>query len=412
MKKVLVIGAGVGQVELVKKAKGLGCYVITVTSSGNWPAIQYSDENWDIDIYKKELILRKAEEAKIDAVCSSQNDLMVPTVCYIAEKLGLPGSSYKTALMYCDKNIYKSNCDILGLPVARHFAVKDIKNISVPTGFKYPMIVKPTDSQSSIGVKRVENYSELVEALKVAMSKSKKSEAIVEEYFVGDEIVSVGFILDGKYYFLCFGEKEYFNRLDIRVPCSVHYIAKFPKDIERRIVDCEKKMVSYTKPSLGIVYTEYLFNRTTNDIVIVESALRGPGMYCTSHLIPLATGVDLEKLMLKLSLGIKVNIIDELEPKFYYTSGYISFYLDKGRIKKIDGINKIKDLPYVNECLLDDITIGMETSPLTYKGDRKGPIIFTDKTFEGFEKKKKIIMDTLKIDVENSGIVHNGIRWN
>ena len=44
MKKIMILGAGVYQVPLIKKAKELGFYVIVSTIRGNYPGLKFADK--------------------------------------------------------------------------------------------------------------------------------------------------------------------------------------------------------------------------------------------------------------------------------------------------------------------------------------------------------------------------------
>ena len=48
MTKVLIIGAGIGQIYIVQTAKKMGLYVIVVSPKG-YPAIEYADELFECD---------------------------------------------------------------------------------------------------------------------------------------------------------------------------------------------------------------------------------------------------------------------------------------------------------------------------------------------------------------------------
>ena len=200
--KLLVIGAGIGQVPIIKKAKAKDIQVTVVTQKNNCPGAEFADDVWYLDIYDREAITEKAKQENITAVISDQNDLMMPTVAYVAEKLGLPGNRFDQVMAYCNKNNYRDNCDKLGIPVPRHIAVNcvdfDFSAFDVP----FPWIVKPADSQSSVGVKRIDRIEDLESALKFALEHSKTHSAIVEEFFFGKEIVCEGFINNGKYSFV------------------------------------------------------------------------------------------------------------------------------------------------------------------------------------------------------------------
>ena len=102
--KLLIIGAGIGQVPLLKRAKAKGIHVTVATIPGDYPCIPLADDVILIDIYDRDSIVKEARKRKITAVISDQNDLMMPTVAYVAEKLCLPGNSFETVMSYCNKN--------------------------------------------------------------------------------------------------------------------------------------------------------------------------------------------------------------------------------------------------------------------------------------------------------------------
>ena len=270
MKKILVIGAGIGQVNIVKKAKKLGCYVIVVTVPGDWPALKLADEVWYFDIYDRDKIVNKAKIEKIDAVVSDQNDLMMPTVAYVAEQLGLPGNTFHQVNSFCNKNMFRDNCDKLGIPVPRHIAVNTVDFDFSEFQVAFPWIVKPADSQSSIGVKKVQNEMELRSALKEALENSKASEAIVEEYFVGKELVCEGFIDEGKYYLLSFADRKYFELENLMIPSQTVFPSVVSDSIKQKIIECETKMAEYIHPRFGITHSEYLYDENTEEIRVVE----------------------------------------------------------------------------------------------------------------------------------------------
>ena len=155
--RVLMIGAGIGQIPLCQLIKQRGCFLIVVTIPGNYPCIALADKVYFIDIYDREEIVRVAREENIDAVISDQNDLMMPTVAYVAEHLGLPGNTFAQVNSYCNKNIFRENCDKLSIPSPKHCKVHQQEIPADFTNVSFPWVVKPEDSQSSIGVAKVDN---------------------------------------------------------------------------------------------------------------------------------------------------------------------------------------------------------------------------------------------------------------
>ena len=406
-----MIGAGIGQVAISLLAKERGYFLIVVTIPGNYPCIELADKVYYVDIFNREEVLCIAKEEKIDAVISDQNDLMMPTVAYVAEHLSLPGNTFFQVDSYCNKNIFRQNCDILGIPVPKHTRVSEVQ---VPEEFKeipFPWMVKPEDSQSSIGVAKVNSTKEYFVAIEYALKCSRNGAAIVEEFFVGDEIVVEGFIYKGEYFNLGVADRRYFNLPNIFIPSQTIFPSTISKEIKQQCIECEQKMCGYINPSFAIVHSEYLINRSTGEIRIVESALRGGGVYISSHLLPMACGFNINSYLLDCALGIEADFKGIYGYLKEGASAYICFYLPKGIVKSVEGIELIKSLSYVHKCDID-VSVGDETKQMTYKGQRLGPIIISGKDRNDLEDKIQIIQSSLTIEVENSKGDINGVIWN
>ena len=86
MKKVLIVGAGVGQVPFLKICRAKGYEVITVSIPGDYPGFKFADKIRFVDIRDKDAVLKVAVEEKVDAVLTDQNDIGTVTVAYVAER--------------------------------------------------------------------------------------------------------------------------------------------------------------------------------------------------------------------------------------------------------------------------------------------------------------------------------------
>ena len=409
--KLLIIGAGIGQMPILKMAQSMGIHVTVVTVKGDYPAIKEADDVWYIDIYDRDAIVEKARENGITAVISDQNDLMMPTVAYVAEHLGLPGNRFDQVMAYCDKNTYRDNCDKLGIPVPAHIAVEDenvdLASINIPL----PWIVKPSDSQSSIGVRKIEDLGSAPHDIGFALQKSVTHRAIVEEFFTGKEIVCEGFIIDGKYHLLSFADRKYFDCKDLLIPCQTLFPSLISPALLEKVVGYESKMADYIHPSFAIVHSEYLVNEESGEIRVVESALRGGGVYISSHLIPLATGLNINQLLLRKALGDPTDGEEFFSGSEKKASGYVCFYLPEGTVTSISGVEEVKALPFVKMVALVHIAVGQKTERMVDKGTRKGPILVCGESREDLEEKIRQIQDTLKIEVTDDQGNKKGIIW-
>lgn len=407
----MMIGAGIGQYYLARKIKEKGYYLVTVTLPGNQPVIEIADKVCYNDVFDKEGVLRIAQEEQIDAVISDQNDTMMPTVAYVAEHMGLPGNNTFQINSYCNKNNFRDNCDKLDIPVPRHCSMSTValpeKLLDVP----FPWVVKPADSQSSIGVAKVNNREEYLAALSKAIELSKNKSAIVEEFFKGQELVAEGFIYKGRYYLLGFADRKYFVLNNMFIPSQTIFPSIVPQPILDKIETCESKMAAYINPSFAIVHSEYLYNAETGKIRVVESALRGGGVYISSHLVPLYSGIDINDTLVDCILGNEVDMEKVMNQRNNKAAGYVCFYLPGGTVCKAEGFEEVRRFDFVKMMCVNDIKVGMQTPPLTHKGQRLGPILVTGDDRDGIEQNIEKMQDTLQILVEGEDGKTRGINW-
>ena len=408
--KVLIIGAGIGQVPLCRLIKQRGLFLIVVTIPGDYPCIALADKVYYIDIYDREEIVRVAREENVNAVISDQNDLMMPTVAYVAERLGLPGNTFVQINSYCNKNIFRENCDKLSIPSPKHCKVHQREIPADFTNIPFPWVVKPEDSQSSIGVAKVDNEDEYFEALTFALLKSKNKTAIVEEFFEGHEVVVEGFIYNGNYYNLGIADRKYFKLDRMFIPSQTIFPSVISTELKNRLIDYEQVYTSYIHPNFAIVHSEYLIIERTGEVRVVESALRGGGVYISSHLVPLFTGININDILIDCALGKKIDIQILCSRNIKKAAAYICFYLPEGIVKTVSGLEKIKQFPFVHQCDVS-VEVGDEVKEMTYKGQRLGPVIISGENLMDIEEKICTIQEILEIKVQGKKGGLFGIVW-
>lgn len=410
MKKFLLIGAGIGQVFIAKKIKQRGHYLVVIAYNSIPEVINLADKFIHQDLFDYEKVLDIAKCEKIEAVVSDQHDIIAPLVAYIAEKMNLPGNSFDALNSYCNKNIFRDNCDLLNIPVPKHIRVTDLIVPSVFMNNSFPWIVKPADSQSSIGVKKVSSVDECLDAIKDALLYSRTNSAIVEEFFEGKEVVAEGFIWNGNYYNLGFADRKYFNIVNAFIPSQTIFPSLVKPDILNKIIECESAMAKYVSPKFAIVHSEYLYNES-GEIRVVESALRGGGVYISSHLIPLYSGIDINDILLDAAEGQEVNFDMILQSRVERSSAYVCFSLPEGVVESIKGVEEIQSRESVCFADFSMLNVGMKTLPMTHKGQRLGPIIISAQNRTELESEIAIIQDILKVKMENSKDINNSVIW-
>ena len=103
MKKIMILGAGIYQVPLIKTAKRMGLYTIVVSIPGNYPGFALADKVYYENTVDDEKILEIARAEQIDGIVTTGTDVCVITIGKVCDAMGLAGLSYKAAQIAVDK---------------------------------------------------------------------------------------------------------------------------------------------------------------------------------------------------------------------------------------------------------------------------------------------------------------------
>ncbi|UTY38106.1 hypothetical protein NMU03_10420 [Allocoprobacillus halotolerans] len=107
MKKLMILGAGIYQVPLIKKAKEMGVYTIVVSIPGKYPGFQLADKVYYENTTDYDTILKIAKKEKIDGIMTAGTDVAVITIGYVCDQLGLKGLSRSAAEQATNKMLMK-----------------------------------------------------------------------------------------------------------------------------------------------------------------------------------------------------------------------------------------------------------------------------------------------------------------
>ncbi|MCP4624403.1 MAG: ATP-grasp domain-containing protein [bacterium] len=406
--KLMILGAGKFQISIIKLAKQMGFETVVVSAPGNYPGFSIADKSYEVDVREKEVILEIAKKERIQGIVTDQTDLPVPTVAYVAEKMGLPGIGYECALNISNKIQCRNHCKRIGFPVPEYFQASTFEQAQ--EGAKrigFPLVVKPSDSQGARGVSMVNDSDALANKFHNALAYSATKTVLLEEFFAGMEINVVGFVTNFVCTNLVIGRKEHFDLPYMFISKKGIFPAPLAGDLKRKIVDLNCRLFESLGPKFGIIFGQYKVNEETGEICLMEAAIRSPGNFTSSHLVPLVCGIDVLPLLIELVSGIRGTVkIAKSKPR-YRVSGWVHFYLPEGRICRVNGINEIKSLPGVQKVELDDLYLGVKTERIKDTSGRWGPIIFAGKDRQDCENVVQRIKKALKIEVKTpEGIRH------
>ncbi len=107
MKKILILGAGIYQVPLIKKARSMGLYTIAASYAGSYPGLSIAHEVWNVDTRDYQRLIRLSRKSGIDGICTSGTDVAILSLGAVCENLSLCGLSLPCAKTVTDKAAMK-----------------------------------------------------------------------------------------------------------------------------------------------------------------------------------------------------------------------------------------------------------------------------------------------------------------
>lgn len=332
--RVLVIGGGVNQLELVRRAKQRGCWVAVSDVNENPPCKAEADGFYQIDTTDKAETYRAAQSAHITAVVTDQSDVAVPTAAYIAEQLGLPGIGFETSLRFTNKHLMRqavalSRPDLL--PDSRLFKSEPelIKHLG-SQNIKYPkLIVKPMNSQGSKGVTRLDSNN-VREATSLAFRESRGHGVLLEDFVEGDEFSVETFVVDGAVHNLAITRKFHYPQNDC-IDYRNTYLGDVPLDLENRLYSANATIVSLLGLKTGSTHGEYKVDG--DRVVLMEIAARGGGGNISGKIIPFLTDFSPTDALLDFALGTRPKVRANSYRNKYAVLRF--FDLPPGRVEKV-----------------------------------------------------------------------------
>jgi len=354
MKNLMIIGAGDFQLPLIQEA-AKNCKVFLVAPSIDERLLPFIEQICLTDVRDLDKVLNFAKDVKIDGVITDQTDIAVQTVAYVAEQLGLPGIGFETGQLFTNKALMRKKLSELGIPQLPNRAV-----FSLAAAKKYyteiggEVIIKPLDCQGSRGVQVCRSLKELEQKYKESERCSSNRGVIIERRAKGREFFVEGISFANEYKSLICGDTLYFDIPDAFAAKSRIVPSEADSELFNRVCDLDKKIITGFGLKQGISHSEYVMDG--DNIYLIETAARGGGVFISSDLIYLSTGLHTEQFLINIALG-EQDKIPQIQPQKCYC-GYIACYLPIGCVEEISGIEEIKALPYVHRNQLDKLKVG------------------------------------------------------
>ena len=307
MDNVLILGAGVYQVPLIKTAKRLGYRVVVASIPGKYPGFEFADEISYTDIRDKDALLELAREREVKAVLTAGTDVAISSIGYICEQLGLPGINADTGRKVTDKIAMKEAFREGGVTTARFEFVNldegepGARRIAESIG--YPVIFKAIDSSGSRGITKVFSSEGIRDAIANVRENTRADRYLIEELIIGTEFGTQAFVQDGEIV-LFMPHGDYLYEGDTAVPAG-HYVPFGDKAMENAAREETQRAIEAVGIRDGAANIDAIYR--DGEAYILEIGARA-GATCLPEIVSARFGIDYYEVIVRKALGEHVDI--------------------------------------------------------------------------------------------------------
>lgn len=300
MKKLMIMGAGIYQVPLIRTARRMGIHTIAVSIPGNYPGFAVADEICHINTVDYGAVLKVAREKQIDGIVTAGTDVAVITIGKVCDELGLKGLSFEAAKIAVDKMLMKESYERAGVRTARYRRVLFEEDVNEAIReLSYPLIFKTVDSSGSRGITKVEDPSFIPAAIEAARAVTRKDYYLVEEFIEGSEFGAQAFIYNGELKFVL-PHGDYVFMGDTGVP--VGHFAPFELTQEQKedVFDQTKRAVEAMGLDNCAINADFIMK--DGKTYVLEIGGRS-GATCLAELVSIYYGFDYYEKIVQAALG-------------------------------------------------------------------------------------------------------------
>ena len=401
--KALVLCGGIPQIELIKELKSRGIYTILADMNPNVIARPFADAFFPVSVLDFEAVKKLAVAEKVDMVLTACADQVLLVQAQVSEELGLPCYiDYQTAKDVSSKELMKKIFVENGIPTSKYL-IMDALDENKIKGLQYPIIVKPVDSYSSRGVRKVFNIEELKAAFRIAIDISRTNMAIVEEFVEGEELTVDVYIENGNAHTLCISNIDKIPGNDRFVICRTRYPAQITDEVREQV----EIVANQIAKAFNLKNSPMLIQMITDgkNVSVVEFCARTGGGD-KFRLIKQVSHFDVIKALVDLTLGEKPHVDLYQLPECIVNE---FLYVEPGVFDHLVGFEEMKKQGIIREYFQLK-TKGAENYEVKSSGDRVAYYTIQASSIDAVKEKDKKANRNLKvIDSEGKDILRHDL---
>ena len=396
MKKILILGAGIYQVPLIKTAKRLGIYTIVASIPGDYPGFELADKVYYENTTDYAKILSIARRETIDGIITTGTDVAVITIGRVCDTLGLTGLGFKSAEIATDKLLMKSCYEKYGVRTARFRKIgfDDDDYAAKLQDLEFPVMFKSVDSSGSRGITKVNAPEEFEKARNNVLENTRSNYFIVEEFIDGEEFGAQAFVRNGEVQFIL-PHGDYVFKGDTGVP--VGHFAPYALSPETEEDAAHQLRMAIQAMGLDNCAINADFIMRDGKTYVLEIGGRS-GATCLAELVSIYYGYDYYEKILLTALGEEVDFPEPANGEAGVPNASMLLMSDKDGVIVSQANNNPED-PDIVEVQFD-YEPGHEVRKFRVGPHRIGHVITKGKSLDDAVSLLHKALDNIDIEVE------------
>ena len=404
-KTLLVIGAGREAIPALRRARTLGYHLVAADGNSQAPGFAFVDEAIFVSTYAVEETVAYAVEyaqrmGPIHGVIALAAD--VPqTVAAVAAALGLPGISVETARLTSDKFAMKLRFLEAGISIPWFAAVASLKVLRTLVALwgGATFVLKPMDSRGARGVLRLTRDVDLTWAFAYSQSQSPTGRVMLEQWLEGPQISTETIVHDGWCETVGFVDRNY-SRLEEFAPHILEDGGEQPSILspadQQVVCDVAERAARALGMTEGTAKGDIVL--TPDGPKVIEIAARLSGGYMSSVQVPVAVGIDVIGIAIKLAIGEPVTRHECMASRLHGTAiRYV--FTAPGRVCKVQGLDTVHALPGVHFVDIP-LKVGDMIAATTNHTQRAGCVVTTGMTREEAVARAERAVQSIVVETE------------
>ena len=390
-KRLLINGAGRGNLGLMKAAKKLGVYTVVTGQAG--PCLALAEKTYpEVHPGHPDEVLRVAEAEHVDGAAITCNDMGLESVGRCCDVLQLQGIKEEVAKCAANKLFMKEKLVNAGVRTAKFRLIHIFGELQEAVSeLEFPVIVKATDLQGSRGICIVKEAPSLNSAFQEVMSLTHKDFCIVEEFIEGEEFGAQSFVYNGEVLFvLPHGDETVMCKTAVPVG---HYV---PYEMNVRLSEDVELQARNAIAALGLdnCAVNIDFIAKEDKAYIIELTGRG-GANGLTDIVGEYYGIDYYEMMVVMALGGDPRVVFEKRLKTPRAA------ISKMLTSQLSGTVKNLSIPTLPDTEITMfIETGSEVCAFTNSNDDIGQVVVSGENLAECQSKIEEAVSTISVELE------------